>query len=186
MVTLCDLGVHINFIVGKKNIDMRTMAESVAELESKELTPISFKEYENIQLEFTSTDKNDRLYYDGIDLLPDEKCQTDFKGNLYLMPLLDGEKYTIFKHSPDYYAMRKGRFAIYYQCFEVCPQNVNDDEWAIMQKELEEEIQGLSSDIIRKNIALGDNENEVAPSKELYKFFVIIKKPIPHTVSANT
>ena len=141
---------------------MRTMAESVAELESKELTPISFKEYENIQLEFTSTDKNDRLYYDGIDLLPDEKCQTDFKGNLYLMPLLDGEKYTIFKHSPDYYAMRKGRFAIrlmhdqkiYYQCFEVCPQNVNDDEWAIMQKELEEEIQGLSSDIIRKNIAL--------------------------------
>lgn len=35
MVTLCDLGVHINFIVGKKNIDMRTMAESVAELESK-------------------------------------------------------------------------------------------------------------------------------------------------------
>ena len=58
--------------------------------------------------------------------------------------------------------MRKGRFAIrlmhdqkiYYQCFEVCPQNVNDDEWAIMQKELEEEIQGLSSDIIRKNIAL--------------------------------
>lgn len=51
MVTLCDLGVHINFIVGKKNIDMRTMAESVAELESKELTPISFKEYENIQLE---------------------------------------------------------------------------------------------------------------------------------------
>lgn len=152
MVTLCDLGVHINFIVGKKNIDMRTMAESVAELESKELTPISFKEYENIQLEFTSTDKNDRLYYDGIDLLPDEKCQTDFKGNLYLMPLLDGEKYTIFKHSPDYYAMRKGRFAIrlmhdqkiYYQCFEVCPQNVNDDEWAIMQKELEEEIQGFT------------------------------------------
>ena len=64
---------------------------------------------------------------------------------------------------------------IYYQCFEVCPQNVNDDEWAIMQKELEEEIQGLSSDIIRKNIALGDNENEVAPSKELYKFFVIKK-----------
>ena len=98
MVTLCDLGVHINFIVGKKNIDMRTMAESVAELESKELTPISFKEYENIQLEFTSTDKNDRLYYDGIDLHPDEKCQTDFKGNLYLMPLLDGEKYSIFKH----------------------------------------------------------------------------------------
>ena len=45
MVTLCDLGVHINFIVGKKNIDMRTMAESVAELESKELTPISFEYY---------------------------------------------------------------------------------------------------------------------------------------------
>lgn len=183
MVTLCDLGVHINFIIGKKNIDMLTMAESVAELESEELTPIAFKEYENIQLEFTSTDENDQLYYDGIDLLPDKKCQTDSKGNLYLTPLLEGEKYIIFEHSSDYYAMRKGRFAIrlthdqkiYYQYFEVYPQNVNDDEWTIMQKELEEEIQGLSSDIIRKNIALGDNENEVVPSKELYKFFVIKK-----------
>ena len=52
---------------------------------------------------------------------------------------------------------------------------MNDDEWKIMQEELEKEIRGLSSDIIRKNIALGDSENEVAPSKELYKFFVIKK-----------
>ena len=183
MVTLYDLGVHISFIIGEKSIDMLTMAESAIELESKELTPISFKEYENIQLEFTSSNENDQLYYDGIDLLPDEKCQTDSKGNLYLKPLKDGEKYIIFKHSPDYYAMRRGKFSIrlthgqkiYYQYFEVCPQNVNDEEWIIMQKELEEEIQGLSSDIIRKNIAIGDNEKEVAPSKELYKFFVIKK-----------
>lgn len=183
MVTLCDLGIHINFLIGKKNINMLTIAESVDELESEELTFISFKEYENIQLEFTSSDGNDKLYYDGIDLLPGEKCQTDSKGNLFLTPLREGESYTIFEHSSDYYAMRKGRFAIrllhsekvYYQYFEVCPQNVEDNEWAIMQKELEEEIQGLSSDIIRKNIALGDNENEVAPSKELYKFFVIKK-----------
>ncbi len=183
MVTLYDLGIHINFIIGKINIDVLTMAESLSELESKELTPISFKEYENVQLEFTSADENDKLFYDGIDLLPGEKCKTDEKGNLYLAPLLEGEKYIIFKHSPDYYAMRKGRFAIrlfhnqkiYYQYFEVRPQNMNDDEWKIMQEELEKEIRGLSSDIIRKNIALGDSENEVAPSKELYKFFVIKK-----------
>lgn len=41
MVTLYDLGIHINFIIGKINIDVLTMAESLSELESKELTPIS-------------------------------------------------------------------------------------------------------------------------------------------------
>ncbi|MGM9879669.1 MAG: DUF2357 domain-containing protein [Bacilli bacterium] len=181
MVTLYDLGVHIKFTTGKMNIDVLTMAESLDEMESSKLTNISFKEYENIKMEFTSINVNDKLYYDGIDLLPGEICQVDSKGNLYLVPLTEGETYSIFEYSTDYYAMRVGRFVMrllhnekmYYQWFSVCPKNVNDEEWTIMQQELEEEIQGLSSDIIRKNISLGDNNNEVAPSQELYKFFVI-------------
>lgn len=183
MVTLYELGIHIKFIVGEKRIGVLTIAESMDELDSKELTPISFKEYENIQIEFSSSNVNDRLYYDGIDLLPGEVCQTDTKGNLYLRPLPRNEKYTIFEHSSDYYAMRKGCFSIrilhngkfYYQCFVVKPQNMQDNEWEIMQKELEEEVRGLSSDIIRKNISLGNNISAVAPSQELYKFLVIKK-----------
>ena len=183
MVTLYDLGIHIRFKIGKHDIDMITIAESVDEIDSEGLSSISFKEYENVQMEFSSISKEDKLYYDGIDLLPGELCEIDSKGNLYLAPLNKGEAYSIFEHSTEYYAMRVGKFVIrlfhkdkeYYQWFNVLPKNVDSDEWMIMQKELEAEIQGLSSDIIRKNMSLGDNKNEVAPSQELYKFFVIKK-----------
>lgn len=181
MVTLCDLGISINFIVGNSKISVVNVADSVKEIESEELSDISFREYENVSLEFKSTSENDRIYFDGIDLLPDDMCEVDDVGNLYLKPLMQGEVYPIFEHSSEYYAMRVGKFElriyhdnkIYYQWFTVMPKNVESNEWSIMQKELEDELQGLSSDIIRKNISLGDNMNEVAPSQELYKFFVI-------------
>ncbi len=191
MVTLYDLGISIRFKAGKRNIDVKNMAESVEEMESNDLSTISFKEFENVEMEFLSRDKNTKLYYDGIDLLPGELCETDSNGNLYLMPLQEGKKYSIFEYSTEYYAMRVGRFIIrlfhnnkvYYQYFTVNSKNVNSNEWTIMQKELEEEIQGLSSDIIRKNISLGDNKNEVAPSQELYKFYVI-KRHFKNIVAA--
>ena len=63
---------------------------------------------------------------------------------------------------------------IYYQWFTVLPKNINGAEWEIMQQELEIEMQGLSTDIIRKNISLGNNKNEVVPSQELYRFFLTI------------
>ncbi len=181
MVTLYDLGIHLRFIVGKTYIDIVTMAESMDEMDSDDFSIISFKEFENVEIEFISNSKDTKLYYDGIDLLPEELCETDSNGNLYLMPLKKGETYSIFEHSAEYYAMRVGRYIIrlfhdgkeYYQYFTVFPKNVYGNEWTIMQKELEEEIQGLSSDIIRKNISLGDNKNEVAPSQELYRFYVI-------------
>lgn len=125
----------------------------------------------------------DRLYFDGIDLLPADICECDENGNLYLKPQKENENYSVFEYSSEHYAMRVGTFEIciihnnqtYFQWFTVLPKNVNSNEWSIMQEELEEEIQGLSSDFIRKNMSLGNNINEVIPSKELYKFFVIKK-----------
>ena len=89
----------------------------------------------------------------------------------------------MFEYSSEYYAMRVGKYElkiyhngiIYYQWFTVLPKNINGAEWEIMQQELEIEMQGLSTDIIRKNISLGNNKNEVVPSQELYRFFVIKK-----------
>ena len=183
MVTLYDMGVVIKFKTKQKVIEVTNMAESINEMESHELENIFFKEYEEVEMEFTSINGKDRLYYEGIDLLPINLCETDDMGNLYLSPLDNGKTYIIFENSSMYYAMRVGRFEIklvhdgkvYYQWFSVLPKNVNNGEWIIMQRELEEEIRGLSSDIIRKNISLGGSKKEIAPSQELYKFFVIKK-----------
>ena len=183
MVTLYDLGISIKFVVNNNQKTIVNVAESVREIDESELDNISFKEYENVDLEFNSISDEDRIYYDGIDLLPAEICEVDEEGNLFLRPQNEGECYHIFEHSSEYYAMRVGKFEIricrnnktYYQWFNVLPKNVDDNEWSIMQKELEEEIQGLSTDIIRKNISLGNEFKETAPSQELYKFFVIKK-----------
>ena len=183
MVILYDLGIDINFIIGDSRIHIVNAAESSEEYGSTELTEILFREYENVSLEFSSLSNDDRVYFDGIDLLPAELCEIDDDGNLYLKPQGQGERYSLFEYSSEYYAMRVGKYElrichkgeIYYQWFTVLPKNVNSGEWEIMQQELESEMQGLSTDIIRKNISLGDNKNGVVPSKELYKFFVIKK-----------
>lgn len=183
MVTLYDLGISISFIINGVEIDLINVAETKEEIGSVNLSKIQFREYENISLKFNSISEMDRLYFDGIDLLPADICECDENGNLYLKPQKEDENYSVFEYSSEYYAMRVGTFEIcilhnnqtYFQWFTVLPKNVNSNEWSIMQKELEEEIQGLSSDFIRKNMSLGSSINEVIPSKELYKFFVIKK-----------
>ena len=183
MVTLYDLGISISFIVGNSKISVKNAAESEKDYDSNELTTILFREYENVSLEFTSMSDEDRIYFDGIDLLPAELCEIDDDGDLYLNPQKNEMVYPLFEYSSEYYAMRVGKYELkiyhdgitYYQWFTVLPKNINSAEWEIMQQELEIEMQGLSTDIIRKNISLGNNKNEVVPSQELYKFFVIKK-----------
>lgn len=182
MVTLCDIGIQLNFYVGESIINVANAGESMTDSDSVDLTNIAFREFESVAIEFTSISAGDRLYFDGIDLLPAEMCEVDDEGNLFLSPQ-PGEKYSIFTYSSEYYAMHVGKYEmrichdgmIYYQWFHVLPKNVSDSEWEIMKKELEEEVQGLSTDIIRKNISLGGKRMESAPSKQLYKFFVIKK-----------
>lgn len=184
MVTLYDLGISINFFVGNSRISVETVANSQSDIDSIELTNVQFREFENVSLEFTSISEEDRIYFDGIDLLPAEICEIDDNsGELYLKPQTDGFLYPLFEYSSEYYAMRVGKYEIkivhdgnvYYQWFTVLPKNVNSSEWEIMQKEIEDEVQGLSTDIIRKNIALGNTRTDIIPSQELYKFFVIKK-----------
>ena len=183
MVTLYDLGISISFIVGNSKISVKNVGESEKDYDSNKLTNILFREYENVSLEFTSISDEDRIYFDGIDLLPAELCEIDDAGNLYLNPQKDETFYPLFEYSSEYYAMRVGKYElkiyhdgkIYFQWFTVLPKNINSAEWEMMQQELEIEMKGLSTDIIRKNISLGNNKNEVVPSRELYKFFVIKK-----------
>ena len=89
MVTLYDLGIFISFIVGNSKISVKNAAESEKDYDSNELTTILFREYENVSLEFTSMSDEDRIYFDGIDLLPAELCEIDDSVDLYLNPQKD-------------------------------------------------------------------------------------------------
>ena len=125
MVTLYDLGIFISFIVGNSKISVKNAAESEKDYDSNELTTILFREYENVSLEFTSMSDEDRIYFDGIDLLPAELCEIDDAGDLYLNPQRDEMVYPLFEYSSEYYAMRVGKYElkiyhngiIYYQWF---------------------------------------------------------------------
>ena len=72
MVTLCDIGISINFYVGKSIINVVNAGESIADCDSADLTNIAFREFVSVEIEFISTSVGDRLYFDGIDLLPAE------------------------------------------------------------------------------------------------------------------
>ncbi len=196
MVTLYNLGVEITIQSGYSNfhlkntpIVVKNFAESFDEMNHADLDRIAFKEYEEVKITFHSQNEEDKIYFDGIDLLPEENCKIDKEGNLYLAPSKMAQK--MFEFSSSKYAIRVGTFAIrlvhegrnYYQWFQVLPKNVNQQEWQIMQKELEEEMQGLSADMIKKSISVGESGTTSASNQELYRFFVI-KKHIHQILAA--
>ena len=187
MVTLYDLGVEITIQSGysynfpNTSTVVKNFAESFDEMNHTDLDRIAFREYEEVKILFHSQNVDDRIYFDGIDLLPEEYCNIDKEGNLYLSPSKMVQK--MFEFSSSNYAIRVGTFAMrlvhdgrnYYQWFQILPKNVNQQEWQIMRQELEEEIQGLSADVIKKSISIGASGMASSSNQELYHFFVMRK-----------
>lgn len=187
MVTLYDLGVEITIQSGysynfpNTSTVVKNFAESFDEMNHTDLDRIAFREYEEVKILFHSQNVDDRIYFDGIDLLSEEYCNIDKEGNLYLSPSKMAQK--MFEFSSSKYAIRVGTFAMrlvhdgrnYYQWFQILPKNVNQQEWQIMRQELEEEIQGLSADVIKKSISIGASGTASSSNQELYHFFVMRK-----------
>ena len=90
MVTLYDLGVEITIQSGYSynfpttSTTVKNFAESFDEMNHTDLDRIAFKEYEEVKILFHSQNADDRIYFDGIDLLPEANCNRDEEGNLYL------------------------------------------------------------------------------------------------------
>ena len=181
MVTLFDLGINLVFVNNKDYIPIKEMAENKKELWNIKNINLIFKENIKIEVLFQSDNEKDRLYIEGLDLLPPDICSIDERGDFYLKP--SSEPYTLFDYFPEYYAMRVGVYEIqlfhnenwfkYY--FKIIPKNMSETEWIIMKSDLENELRGLSSELIRKNISLGNKELDHIPAEYLYKFLVIKK-----------
>ena len=53
MVTLCDIGIQLNFYVGESIINVANAGESMTDSDSVDLTNIAFREFESVAIEFT-------------------------------------------------------------------------------------------------------------------------------------
>lgn len=144
----------------------------------------SIKIYENeeIYILFNSEDSSARLYLDALDILPDgNNVLIDDDGLLYRP--VSNFPFPLYKHGNEYDALRVDAFKIcvvcnskkYYSLLEVLPKQLSMSEWTMMRNDLEDEIQGLAQDIVRRNIGLGNSQAGIIPPEKLYTFFVVQK-----------
>ncbi|MCH1962881.1 DUF2357 domain-containing protein [Clostridium perfringens] len=133
----------------------------------------------NTEILFLSNDIEAKLYMDGLETLPELKVKEDEYGEVYLEP--SSENVSLF--SKDYYPLIPGLYRIkvvvnkksYYSLIKVKPKLISEEECDLIKSDLEKEMKGLAFQLIRKNLAVGNNFNLDIQPIELYKFFIIKK-----------
>lgn len=148
------------------------------EIEMYNSTPcIVITENINTKLKFTSPDYSTKLYMDGIDTLPENMVKQDEDDNAYLSP---SEKFIdIFTNQ--YYPLIPGIYRIivvqnqrkYYSLIEIRPKLLSQGEWVRIREDLENEIRGLATQLIRRNISIVNEYGEYVPPQYLSKYYLI-------------
>lgn len=147
----------------------------------EDIVTLSVEENDEIEVLFDSSNPQDRLYLDALDIMPlnDENVKEDEYGHIYRIP--SNKAFILYKNNSEYDALRVDVFKIsvycsntwYYGTFHVLPKPMSSDEWVMMKNDLEIEIKGLAQDIVRRNIGIGQTKGGDIPPKALYDFFVI-------------
>lgn len=140
---------------------------------------IVIKENVVTKLLFTCEDSNAKLYMDGIETLNNDIAKEDIDGQVYIEPsnnLID--LYTV-----DNFPLIPGTFRMiveihnkkFYSKMKVEPKLFTEKELEVVKEDLEEEINGLAFELIKKNISIGEVFIEDLPI-DLYKFLIIENK----------
>lgn len=144
-------------------------SESRIVIEENRLTTLLFK----------CEDNTARLYMDGIETLQNDIVKDDINGDVYISPFNE----TIELYNTDNFPLIPGTFRMiveinskqFFSKIKVKPKFITEEELGIIKEDLEEEINGLAFELIKKNIAIGEVIIEDLPIK-LYKFFIIKSK----------
>lgn len=141
---------------------------------------VSIKEYYNLDLKFSSTLKDARLYLDGLEIIDNENIQIDIAGKEYLEP--SNTAYQLFNYDnstiekmlvPGFYQMTLVEDnQEYYAFFEVIPKSLSKPQWIAMKNEIEETLTGLSQSFNRKNLS----SSQKSDLNQIYYKFDYIKK----------
>lgn len=151
--------------------------EEVDAYDSK--SSIVIEENRLTKLLFKCTDNNARLYMDGIETLQNDIVKEDINGEVYIEP--NSEKIELY--NTNNFPLIPGSFRIivnvnrksYFSKIEVKPKFITEEELGTIKEDLEEEINGLAFELIKKNLAAGEVIINDLPIK-LYKFFIIKSK----------
>ena len=150
--------------------------------ESDEYT-LSIEENEEISILFDSDDPKSKLYMSALDVLPENDGNTleDDEGHLYRKP--SDTPFYLYKSEDNYDQLRVDVFIIhivsngisYYGNLRILPKQLTVKEWSMMRDDIENEIRGLSMDIVSKRIGLGGQGLKSFSPEVVYGFVVIEK-----------
>lgn len=140
---------------------------------------IPITENRDIILEFTSLNKDGRVYIDTLDYYQNTVCKEDEDGNMYIEESV--EPIILFKNvfsnnsSSDYYPFVPGTYQIYVTCgnkkyyayIKVNPKQITDNELTIMREEIEELIENLahilvSNESFSKSAKVTENKESIS------------------------
>ncbi|WP_035430370.1 DUF2357 domain-containing protein [Bacillus sp. UNC322MFChir4.1] len=144
-------------------------------------------ENKNLSLDFICEDETARLYMDGLDTLPSWKLLIGDDDVAYVSPEIS--PIYLFKYSNDpkksneYYPLIPGYYRIkvvvqdvaYYSWLKVQPKQITEEQWVSMREDVEETLNGLAQDLIRKNASLGINSSLPIPIHILRKLYIVKK-----------
>lgn len=153
--------------------------ESLNDINYEKLVEI--EENRQVSLKFQCKDEKAKLYMDGLELFPLNSFQSEaitFEGNeVYVTP--SENELPLYKGGVC--PLIPGIYGIsvvldrrtYYSLFRVTNKMLTYDEANEVRKELEEEIEGISFEFIKKRFSVLDKDLLSELPKNLYKFFVI-------------
>ncbi|WP_431811827.1 DUF2357 domain-containing protein [Lysinibacillus sp. FW12] len=114
-----------------------------------------------------------KFYMDGLDMLPESQVESDNLGDVYLpsspteqILFANGEQngYTYYPLIPGFYQVKvEIEDKLYYTLLRVKPKQVTEEQWETMRKEIEDTLQGLAQDLVRKNLNLTSEEDVPIP-----------------------
>lgn len=140
---------------------------------------IIIEENRETKLLFKCVNNTARLYMDGIETLQNDIVKDDINGEVYISPSNE----IIELYNTDNFPLIPGTFRMiveingkhFFSKIKVKPKFITEEELGILKEDLEEEINGLAFELIKKNIAIGEVLIDDLPIK-LYKFFIIKSK----------
>lgn len=155
-------------------------------------------ENKHLLLEFICEDETARLYMDGLDTLPERDLEFGEDDIAYISPELSPVYlYTNGRDSDNrdgYYPLIPGHYRIkvvvknvsYYSWLKVQPKQITEEQWVSMRDEVEETLNGLAQDLVRKNASLGINSSLPIPIHILRKLYIVKKDYLKWVNSLKT
>ncbi|MDO5292903.1 MAG: DUF2357 domain-containing protein [bacterium] len=149
---------------------------------NSETSTLTIEENDEIELLFETKDSGARLYVEALYGIPKtEQIAVDPQGRRYLKPT--EEYFFLYQSDDNYEPLWIDVFLItvvceekvYYGTLEVKPKQMDMGEWALMKKELEEEVKGLAKELVIRNHGYGNqlDDHGVLPPDPLAKFLLI-------------